>query len=158
MKKYFKDYRKLIFSFVIVFAASLFGSFFTSKSVSTWYSTIIKPSFNPPNYLFGPVWTLLFILMAIALYMVWVDKSKEKYVAMKWFSVQLTLNVLWSALFFGLRAPLLALIEIIILEASIIWTTIKFWKINPNTSYLMLPYILWVGFATILNLAIVLLN
>ncbi len=153
-----KKYLKLIISILIPFIASAIGGFFTSSSVGTWYTTINKPSFNLPSWVFGPVWTLLYLLMGIALYLVWVDKSKKKEKAYWAFGIQIFLNALWSILFFGLQNPLLAFIEIILLWAAILFTIIYFYRINKKTIYLLLPYILWVSFAAVLNFSIFVLN
>ncbi|MBT3304435.1 tryptophan-rich sensory protein [Candidatus Woesearchaeota archaeon] len=147
---------KLIISLVLPFIASAIGGLFTVSSVSTWYVDLVKPSFNPPSWLFGPVWTILYLLMGIALYLVWTKKFNKQ--AFTLFGIQLVLNALWSILFFGLKQPLLAFIEIIILWVMILVTIIYFYKINKNSAYLLIPYLLWVSFAAILNLAIFILN
>ncbi len=147
---------KLIISIIIPFLASIIGSLFTTSSVSTWYVELIKPSFNPPSWVFGPVWTTLYLLMGISLYLVWTTKFDRK--AFTVFGIQLFLNALWSVLFFGLRNPLLAFIEIILLWIAIIATIILFYRINKKAAYLLIPYILWVSFAAILNLSLYLLN
>jgi len=141
------------------------GSIFTASSVKGWYVTLVKPSFNPPSWLFGPVWTVLYIMMGIALYLVWTKAGAKKSVkgkglkaGMKLFFIQLWLNFMWSLLFFGLKNPLVALVDIVILWAMILLTIISFWKLEKKAAYLLIPYILWVSFATALNLAIVLLN
>lgn len=149
---------KLIISLVIPFLASAIGSLFTSASVSTWYLTLNKPFFNPPSWVFSPVWIILFLLMGIALYIIWIDKSKNKKPAFVVFGVQLFLNVFWSILFFGLQSPLLAFIEIIFLWAAIMITIIYFYAINKSAAWLLIPYILWVSFAAILNFRLYLLN
>ena len=148
---------KLIVSVVVCLLAGAVGSLFTSSSVSTWYATLAKPSFNPPSWLFGPVWTVLYILMGIALYLAW-TKRKEANGEIAVFTAQLALNMLWSALFFGLRNPSWALIEIIILWVMILVTMMKFYAIEKKAGYLLVPYLLWVSFATVLNVAIVILN
>ncbi len=149
---------KLIISILIPFVASAIGGFFTSTSVSTWYIDLIKPSFNPPSWVFGPVWTILYLLMGIALYLVWVDKSKKKKLAFIAFGTQMFLNALWSVLFFGLQKPLFAFVEIILLWSSILITIIYFYRINKNAAYLLIPYILWVSFAAVLNFSLFILN
>ena len=149
---------KLIISILIPFLASAIGGFFTSTSVSTWYVDLIKPSFNPPSWVFGPVWTILYLLMGIALYLVWVDKSKNKKLAFIAFGTQMFLNALWSVLFFGLQKPLFAFVEIILLWSSILITIIYFYRINKNAAYLLIPYILWVSFAAVLNFSLFILN
>ena len=104
---------KLVISILIPFLASAIGGFFTSLSVSTWYVDLVKPFFNPPSWIFGPVWTVLYLMMGIALYLVWVTKKeKNAFIA---FGVQMFLNALWSVLFFGLQKPLFAFVEIIFL-------------------------------------------
>ncbi|MBW2982139.1 tryptophan-rich sensory protein [Candidatus Woesearchaeota archaeon] len=147
---------KLIISILLPFLASVIGGFFTSQSVSTWYITLIKPSFNPPSWVFGPVWTILYLLMGISLYLVWIKRYDKK--AFTVFGIQLFLNALWSVLFFGLQNPLFAFIEIIFLWAAILITIIYFYRINKISAYLFIPYILWVSFAAVLNISIVLLN
>ena len=154
MKKIFK----LIASIVITQLAGILGSLFTITNVNSWFSTINKPFFNPPNWLFGPVWTLLYLLMGISLYLIWNKGFKKHKTAIYIFGIQLILNSLWSILFFGLKSPLFAFIEIIFLWAAILLSIIKFYKISKPAAYLLIPYILWVSFAAVLNLAIVLLN
>lgn len=151
-----KKILKLIISIVLPFLASAIGSLFTANSVSSWYVTLIKPSFNPPSWVFGPVWTILYILMGISLYLVWIKKFDKT--AFTFFGIQLFLNALWSILFFGLKSPLFAFIEIIFLWAAILITIFYFYKINKISAYLFIPYILWVGFAAILNVSIIVLN
>ena len=134
------------------------GSFFTTPSIGSWYVTLSKPSFNPPNWIFAPVWTLLFFLMGVSLYLVWSKKDNlpvgGKRIAMLVFFQQLGLNVLWSALFFGLHNPFLAFVEIIALWFSILMTIFYFSKISKTAAYLLVPYILWVSFAAFLNFSI----
>ena len=145
---------KLIFCILIAEGAGILGSVATFSSVKGWYLTdLIKPSFNPPSWIFGPVWTFLFFLMGIALYLVWTKKNN-----LFWFWVQLILNILWSFLFFGLRSPLLAFYEIVFLWIAIIITVIKFWSYNKKAGILLLPYLAWVSFASFLNLSIARLN
>ncbi len=134
------------------------GSYFTLTSINTWYQALNKPFFNPPNFLFGPVWTILYILMGISLYLILISKSKKKDLAVKVFFVQLFLNLLWSFIFFGFQNPFLALLEIIALWFAIFVTIRLFLPISKTAGYLLIPYILWVSFALILNLSIVLLN
>lgn len=149
---------KLIVAIVICQMAGVIGSIFTSSSVSTWYVELVKPSFNPPGWIFSPVWITLFVLMGISLYLLWINKSKDKKLAYVFFGIQLFLNALWSILFFGLRNPLFAFIEIFILWFAILLTIICSYRISKWSAYLLLPYILWVSFAIILNLMIVILN
>jgi len=147
---------KLILAIVICQAAGLVGSIFTVPSIPTWYATLQKPSFSPPNWIFAPVWTILFTLMGISLYLVWRKGRGNKNVrnALLIFAVQLVLNVLWSVLFFGLQSPLYAFVEIIVLWAAILFTILKFFKVSKNAALLLIPYILWVSFAAYLNYSI----
>lgn len=150
---------KLIISIVIAQLAGIIGSLFTVTSGNSWYSSITKPSFNPPNWIFGPVWTLLYLLMGISLYFIWTSKkSKNRKIALYFFFTQLVLNSLWSILFFGLQNPLLAFIEIIILWIAILLTILYSFKVKKTAAYLLIPYILWVTFAAILNFSIFILN
>ena len=153
-------YWKLVISILIPLIASAIGSFFTSTSVSTWYIGLNKPVFNPPNWIFGPVWTTLYILMGISLYLVWNKgiKTKKAKAAVTIFSIQLALNILWSVIFFGLKSPLFAFIEIIFLWSAILMTIIYFYRISKPASYLLIPYILWVSFAAVLNFYLFILN
>ena len=148
---------KLITSITICLAAGVLGSIFTIPSIPTWYETLIKPSFTPPNWVFAPVWTSLFIMMGISLYIIW-QKGSSNGKALSIFSVQLILNVLWSAIFFGLRSPLAGLIEICILWILILLTILEFMKISRTAGLLLIPYILWVSFAALINFFIWRLN
>jgi len=152
-----KKYAALIVSILIAYAVAFLGSLVTTPSIANWYATLNKPSFNPPNYLFGPVWTLLFTLMAISAYLVW-RKQKKITAELKIYGVQLGLNFLWSYLFFGLQRPGLALFEILLLWIFIALTITKFYKVDKLAAYLLIPYILWVSFAVFLNYSIVTLN
>jgi tryptophan-rich sensory protein len=152
------NYWKLITSIVIAQLAGVIGSVFTSSGVKTWYPELIKPAFNPPSWVFGPVWVTLFLMMGIALYIVWESKAKKKTGALTIFGIQLALNTAWSLLFFGLRSPLAAFIEIIFLWTAILATIITFYRISKTSAYLLLPYILWVSFAAVLNLSLFILN
>ena len=148
------NFGKLVLCILITEGSGILGSIATSSSVKTWYVTdLIKSPLNPPSWVFGPVWTLLFLLMGIALYLVWNKKNN-----LFWFWVQLLLNILWSFLFFGIRSPSSAFYEILILWLAIIMTIIKFWKINKTASILLWPYLAWVSFASILNYSIMMLN
>lgn len=131
----------------------------TATGVIGWFQTINKPSFNPPNYVFGPVWTLLYILMGISFYLVLQTQySKSKKYAVTIFFIQLVLNFCWSFLFFKYHLIGVAFIDIILIWASIIWMIYTFSKINKSSAYLQIPYLLWVSFASCLNGAIWWLN
>jgi len=126
---------------------------------SVWYQDLNKPDFNPPGWVFGPVWTLLFTLMGIALYFVWKSpESNLRTVALILFGVQFLFNVFWSFSFFGLENPLLGLINILILDILILITGFYFFKVNIFSGYLLIPYFLWVLFATVLNWSLFRLN
>ncbi len=138
----------------------LIGSFFTRSSVkSAWYFTLKKPVIQPPDWVFAPVWITLFCMMGIAFYLVWrLEPNAARDLAITFFFVQLLFNILWSFLFFYLKNPLLALIEIVVLLLLIAITTLLFYRISRLAAYWMLPYLIWVGYATVLNLFIVKLN
>ena len=152
---------KIIIALIVCLAVGYSASLVTRPSVETWYPTIAKPVFNPPNWIFMPMWTLLYILMAVAAGLVW-DKIKEQNEEVKkalgFFLIQLTLNAIWSYLFFGLKNPMLALVEIVLLWLMIYETYLKFIKINKTAGYLLIPYMAWVSFAAILNASIWWLN
>jgi tryptophan-rich sensory protein len=145
---------------LLCLAAGAIGSIFTFSSIPGWYATLNKPVFTPPNWVFGPVWTTLYVLMGIAAYLVFRKGMKQKGVkdALMVFIVQLILNVLWSILFFGLHSPLYGLIGIVALWLAIALTIKKFYAISKPAVYLLVPYILWVSFAGILNLFVWILN
>ncbi len=150
---------KLFISILVTQLAGIVGALFTTPSISGWYAGINKPSFNPPNWLFGPVWTVLYLLMGVSLYLVWSQKggvgTKS---ALVFFGIQLGLNMLWSIIFFGMQMPSLAFAEILILLTFIVLTIVKFYPISRWSAYLLVPYALWVSFASILNFAIFRLN
>jgi translocator protein len=140
--------------------AGIIGSVFTIQSVSSWYPTLNRPPFTPPNWIFAPAWTILYALMGVSLYIIW-DKgpeNKKNREAVAIFGAQLALNVLWSVLFFGLRSPLLALAEMLVLWPAIVLTYLKFREIDKNAGLLLVPYLLWTTFAAVLNYSIVILN
>ena len=152
-----KKYLPLLVSFGIAFGIAFLGSLVTTPAIGDWYYLLNKPSFSPPNWVFGPAWTVLFALMATSAYLVW-RKQKKIGTPLKIYGIQLFLNFLWSYLFFGIRRPDLALLEIFFLWFFIFLTIKKFYKVDKLAGYLLLPYILWVSFATLLNLSIVSLN
>lgn len=155
-----KDPLKLVVSVVICTLVGASGSFFTMVGPGSWYDQLAKPWFNPPSWLFGPVWTALYILMGVALYLIWMEGLEKPQVkaAILLFALQLLLNFLWSYVFFGLQSPLLALAEIAILWLVLLATIIAFFRIRRGAAYLLIPYILWVTFAAYLNYAIFILN
>ena len=131
----------------------------TATSVGTWYPTLAKPAFNPPNWMFAPVWTALFFMMAIAAWRVWRrDGLRKARWALMLFALQLALNLSWSIVFFGLRSIGWALVEIVALLLAILATTLVFWQRDRVAGMLFIPYAAWVAFATVLNAAIWRLN
>jgi benzodiazapine receptor len=154
------EFIKLIISIVICNSAGFIGAIFTTSAISTWYNSLEKPSFAPPNWVFGPVWTTLYTLMGISAYLVWrqgIHNSQVK-TALIIFGVQLFLNAIWSPIFFGLRALFGALVVIVILWIAILLTIFAFYKISTVAAVLLIPYILWVSLATILNYSLWVLN
>ena len=160
-KLHTKRIKKLLISVAIPLAIWFFGSYFTMTQIDTWYLTLNKPFFNPPNWIFWPVWTLLYILIGISFYLVWREKfgKKKKRQKVLWvYSIQLFLNFTWSMMFFYFQSPFLWLINILILWYFILWNIFLFHKIKPLSGYLLVPYLLWVTFATLLNFSIYILN
>lgn len=155
-----KDFLKLIIAIVVAELAGVIGSIFTTPAIASWYTSLIKPSLNPPSWVFAPVWTTLFALMGVAAFFVWRKGwgRKEVKIALAIFIVQLTLNTLWSIIFFGLHSPGAAFFEIILLWLAIIVTIIAFAKISKLAAWLLAPYIIWVSFAAYLNYSIWMLN
>jgi tryptophan-rich sensory protein len=150
----------MLLAFIAVcFAVSGAGAMVTRGPVSQWYPALLKPAWNPPAWVFGPVWTLLYLMMAVAAWLVWRKRGFTDGAAALWlFAIQLALNAAWSPLFFGLRNPLAGLLDIIPLWAAILATMVAFWRISPLAGALLAPYWLWVGFATALNFTIWRLN
>lgn len=149
---------KLIVSEIICFLPGILGSFGTSTNTE-WYQTLDKPFFQPPGYLFGPVWTVLYFLMGISLYNIWqVDPRPLRTKALIFFGVQLFLNGLWTFLFFSLNSLLWSFVEITALLTAISVTVYYFYQLKPVSAYLLIPYILWTSFALVLNLSILYLN
>src|SRR3989338_8122244 len=162
-----KNWVKLIISLVVPQLAGVIGSVFTVPNIGSWYATLAKPALNPPSWVFGPVWTALFVLMGIAAFLVWkrhsdILQNVRMLRVWKWgialFIIQLLLNILWSVLFFGLQSPSAALAEILVLWVAIVATLFAFGKISRAAGWLLVPYLLWVSFAVYLNYMIVALN
>ena len=149
----------LILFIVVVYAAAGIGSLFTAQSVNDWYVALSKPSWNPPSWVFGPVWTVLYGMMGVAAWLVWLRRREVSVtLPLVLFFVQLALNVVWSLLFFGLQSPGAAFLEIIVLWLAIAATLLAFWRVAPLAGVLFIPYILWVSFAAVLNYTIWQLN
>lgn len=152
MEKGIKRFSLKVFlvSLIIVATIAHLGSLFTSNTVnSSWYESI-KPAITPPNYVFPIVWTILFILIALSMSYAW-NSSKKKLCVVLLFGANLILNLFWSILYFGVKSPIAAFSEVIFLFLSILLIIIYYWKTTRISSYLMFPYLLWVGFASILN-------
>ncbi len=149
-----------LFAFIaLCFLLSAAGGTITSTSVDTWFQALQKPSFNPPDWIFAPVWTILYLLMAISGWLVWrTVQLKQRRLGLFVFAVQLVLNFTWSLLFFGLQRVDLALINIIVLLLVIIANAILFWRVVPLAGILFIPYVLWVAYASVLNASIWMLN
>lgn len=151
---------KIIIAVTVCLIVGSLSGLATTDAIEGWYATLNKPSFNPPNWVFGPAWTTLYILMGIAAGLVWKAGWERADVrsALSIFGVQLVLNGLWSIIFFVGESPLWALVEILVLSAFIILTMVRFKPINATAAYLLVPYILWVSFATVLTASILYLN
>jgi len=156
------DVAALILSVGVCLLAGVIGSYFTTPNIATWYDTLQKPFFTPPPWVFAPVWTTLYILMGISLWLVWREwKSTETgdaRLAFKLFFMQLGLNVLWSLLFFGFRSPLAGMIGIILLWIAILATIVVFFRISRTAGLLLIPYIAWVTAASALTFGVLILN
>lgn len=154
------NWSKLLASVVACQLAGALGAVFTRAAVPAWYAGLKKPSFAPPNWLFGPAWITLYLLMAVAACLVWQKGLKHPGVraALAAFAVQLLLNALWSPAFFGLRSPLAGAVVIVLLWLAIVMTLLLFWKLSRPAALLLLPYLLWVSYASALNISIYFLN
>lgn len=151
---------RMFLSIILCQFAGIIGSIFTVSSIPNWYAYLNKASFNPPNWVFGPVWLTLYTLMGIAVFLVWEKRktNKKASFALKIFVVQLVINSLWSIIFFGWHQVLLALITILAMWILILFTIIKFWPISRTAGILLVPYLLWVSIATSLNYFVFILN
>ena len=155
-----KKFIKLILSILLCQTAGLIGSLFTFSAIPTWYANLNKPFFSPPNWLFAPAWILLYTLMGISFFLIWEKRTKKnpQNYPIRLFLVHLGLNSLWSIIFFGLKNPALAFVEIGVLWLIILEVIKVFRKIDSRTSILLYPYLAWVSFASLLNLTIWILN
>jgi tryptophan-rich sensory protein len=150
-------YLTFILFFIITFSASLIGGLATVSFKEPWYSTLIKPSFNPPDWVFGPVWTVLYLMMTIAIWLYWHSKNKDMNTVYIYF-IHLVFNSAWSIVFFVYHNIFLALIVLLILISLILVLIVRFRRVKKMSSYLMVPYLLWTIFALILNVSILILN
>ncbi len=154
------NFFKLVIAVVASELAGIIGSFFTISAIPTWYAGLVKPALNPPAWVFGPAWTTLYALMGIAAFLIWRMgwERKDVKMALSVFGIQLFLNAIWSIIFFGLQSPGWALVDIALLWLAIIWTIAVFYKISKPAAYLLVPYLLWVTFASYLNYSVWVLN
>lgn len=158
-RSFSNDVIGLIVAVVACFAAAGLGGLVTTPQIPNWYADLAKPGWTPPGWIFGPVWTVLYLMMAVAAWLVWrANSPRAVRLPLIVFGVQLTLNCLWSVLFFGLQNPAAAAVEIVLLWVSIVATLILFWFRSRWAAALLVPYLLWVSFAAVLNIAIWRLN
>ena len=155
--EHFKKYFSLLFFLAFSFAASAWGGFVTNIYKEPWYSTLIKPGFNPPDYFFPSIWVFLYVSMAFAVWLIWIDHKKEEKIIYIYF-IHLLVNASWSVVFFALHQIFLALVVIIVILLLVLWLIKLYYPINKLSSFLMVPYLAWLVFAFILNLNILLLN
>lgn len=155
-----KEPLKLMVALLIPLSAGWIGSIFTTPAIDSWYVDLVKPAFNPPNIVFGPVWSILYFLMGISLYLVWREGASVPRVnfAIGIFGAQIILNTLWSIVFFGMENPGGALFVIMLLWIAIVANIFAFVRISKVAAYLLIPYLLWVTFAAVLNFEIWMLN
>lgn len=160
MKKQLSNPAELVLSIFLCELAGIIGSLFTIPAIPGWYAGLVKPALNPPSWVFGPVWTILYALMGIAAFLVWKQgwERKEVKTALGIFAAQLIANATWSIIFFGMRNPFYVLINIFALWILVLITIIVFYRISKPAAYLLLPYICWVSFATYLNYLVLVLN
>ncbi|MFN3383867.1 MAG: TspO/MBR family protein [Archaeoglobaceae archaeon] len=149
---------RLVLSIAIVLAIGIAGSYFTSQSVKTWYPELQKPFFTPPDWLFAPAWTMLYILIGLVLYICWQNSFWKDSKLKLFFFLQLALNFLWSPLFFALQSPLLGFIDVLALDIAVIATIALMLKHSKIVTVLMIPYLCWILFASALNFAVLILN
>jgi len=150
---------KLVASLLLPLGIGGIAGMFTSEAIPGWYASLNQPSFNPPNWVFGPVWTTLYTILGISFFLIWkLPSSKERNLAILVFLVQLLLNFCWSFFFFYFKMIGLALIDILALWTMIVVMLVRFYKLKPIASYINIPYLLWVSFATALNMAYFFLN
>ena len=146
----------LVVLLILCFAVAGVGGLATAPSIPNWYAGLAKPSWTPPGWVFGPVWSVLYLSMAVAAWLIW--RRGDAVVPMTLFGIQLTFNVAWSWLFFGLHSPGAAFIDIVLLWMAIAATTVVFWRRSTLAGVLFVPYLIWVSFAAVLNFAIWRLN
>lgn len=153
-------WQKLLASILLCELSGILGSVFTFSAIPTWYASLQKPPIAPPNWVFGPVWTTLYFMMGVALYLIWRQGAQKKKVrnAMAVFGLQLALNFIWTPVFFGARSLAGGLLVIVPMWLTIVWTIKRFFPLSRWAAYLLVPYLLWVSFATVLNGWLLILN
>ena len=142
---------KLVLSILLPQTAGFVGSIFTLNAIPTWYEYLTKPSFAPPNWIFAPMWVTLYLAMGIAVYLNWISNNKQSKYNVRLFFIHLLFNFIWTPVFFGLKNLGLALIVILLLMYLIVLMIVKFWRVNKVSSILLIPYLIWVAFASLLN-------
>ncbi|MGB7969579.1 MAG: TspO/MBR family protein [Methanobacterium sp.] len=155
-----REIPKLIVSILVVFLAGAVGTVYTLKQITTWYVSLIKPSWTPPNWAFGPIWSTLYVLMGISLFLVWREglERKDVKIAILVFAVQLVINVLWSLVFFASHNIIGGLVMVIVLWISVLITILVFYRISKPAALILIPYLIWVTIAGYLNYTVFLLN
>ena len=153
-------WKELILSLFICFLPALFGSLFMIGTIDSWYASLNKPWFTPPNWVFGPVWTALYLLIGISLYLIWISRTNtfRKTTALSFFGIQLVLNALWTPVFFSAQSIPFSLIIIFALDIIVIITLWRFYELEKRAGYLLIPYLTWLCIATLLNLSVFILN
>ncbi|MCH9616947.1 MAG: Tryptophan-rich protein TspO [Chlamydiia bacterium] len=159
MKKVeFKDFGVLLGIFVVIVVIQALGAYFTSTSLSTWYAGLVRPSWTPPNWLFGPVWSLLYVMMSVSVWFVYLSKKKGKGLCYFLFGMQMFFNFLWTIVFFRMENSLLGLIDILLIDIFLLITIVSFYRVSKPAAWLLVPYLCWVIYASTLNFGIYLLN
>ncbi len=153
-----KSWPKLIFSIILAQSAGGIGTVFTFDAIPTWYALLNKPVFSPPNWLFGPVWTILYTLIGVSFYIIWTKHSKKTFWMLKLFIIHLFLNAIWSPIFFGAKNLGLAFIVILIMDITLVIMIKSFYKLNKVAALILIPYLIWISFASLLNFSIWKLN
>ena len=153
----FKKYFSFLFFLIFAFGASSWGGFVTSIYKEPWYSTLVKPSFNPPDYIFPSIWIFLYITMAYAIWLIWINPNKKEKIIYIYF-IHLLINASWSVVFFALHQIFLALVVIIVILLLVLWLIKLYYPINKLSAFLMVPYLAWLSYAFALNFYIFILN
>ena len=157
--RYKQAWSSLVIFIMLCLTLEIFAAYWTNQTVSTWYPELNKPSWTPPGWVFGPIWTILYIMLAFSGWLIYkAESSHQRSIALAFYGGQLVLNFMWSFFFFSLRSPISGLIDIIFLSLLIILTIINAWPVRPLAGILLIPYLTWVAYAATLNAGIWLLN